>query len=340
MNMKDVRGMMLLSKHIYFDMNVGFTYTLTNITRRLIQKALPIDNPLVANLNGVRIRMLTKWFEETFKTNLLAWHSVQETAIPFHDSDEAPIWMMWLDGVATIPSKFQPFIDSIKRNNPDRPLIIVDFDEVQKLTQVPEVILSRVRDGSLRNAHLSDVLRFLLLEKYGGVWFDLTIFQVRPIPDNVFAVPFWSVKDLDYFPYATAMPCGLKWQVYAMASQPHALFNCIMIDLYCEYWKRYDFVADYFLTYYLALLARSVPAVEKSYERVVKNNTKCEQVNALLQTKRPLGDLRSIDAVVSPDTWLYKGNSHLDSYMERVELRIFDYVATAIESEGETRSWQ
>lgn len=322
-----------LSKHISFDMSVGFSYASANLMRRLAQKMLPIDNPLVAHLNRARIRILTKWFERTFERNLLDWYDAKETARPFPDSEKAPIWMMWLDGVASMPTKYQPFIDSISRNNPGRPLRIVDFDEVRRLVRVPEVILERVRDGSLRKAHLSDVLRFLLLEKYGGVWLDLTVFQVRPMPENVLAVPFWSVKGLDYFPYATAIPCGLEWQVYAMASQPYALFNRIMIDLYCEYWRRYDFVTDYFLTYYLALLARSVPAVQKSYERVASNNTKCEQVNALLQTKLPLGDLRTIDAVISPDTWLYKGNSHLDSYMEETELSIFDYVSTVIESE-------
>ncbi len=34
-------------------------------------------------------------------------------------------------------------------------------------------------------SHLSDVVRFLLLQKYGGTYLDLDALILRPLPENV-----------------------------------------------------------------------------------------------------------------------------------------------------------
>lgn len=293
------------------DSHAGFRYLTVNTARRCLQGMAPMNSPLLARLNRTRVRLLERWFEREFADVLQRWSGEEESAQPFADVRAAPIWMMWLQGADALPDQAKPFMDSVRRANPGMDVRIVDFEGIRELVDIPDIIERRYGDGTLTGAHLSDYLRFRLLERYGGVWMDCSIYQTHPTPfDEVLGVPCWSVKGLDVFPYAAAMPGALDWQVYYMASQPHALFNRVMLDLMEEYWRRFDARIDYFLTYYLAKLARSVPAVRVSYAQVPENNVMCEQPMAWIVGQLPMGEDTLIDICRESGTWLYKTSLH------------------------------
>lgn len=107
-----------------------------------------------------------------------------------------------------------------------------------------------------------------------------------------------------------AIPDGLDWQVYMMAAQPHALFNRVMLALTEEYWTRFDTRVDYFLTYYLSRLARTVPAVRDSYTRVSANNVMCEQPMVWVLGQSSLDGRTLVNRCRESGTWIYKTNLH------------------------------
>lgn len=291
------------------DLHVGPVYALTNVTRRAIQAIVPMGHPWLDALNRVRQRRLETWFTTQFADVMVCWKDSGESAVPYVDPSTAPLWMMWVQGVDQMPDSCNMYLDTVRRCNPSRPLHLVDLETVRTLVDIPEVILRRHEEGGMPTAHLSDYLRFLLLERYGGIWMDLTLYQTGSTPDWVLRHPAMSVKGLAPFPYATAIPDALQWQVYYMAAQPHALFNRIMLDLLESYWSRFHAIIDYFQTYYLAHLARTHPVVAASYRQVPRNNTKCELPLAWAQTGDPMPDPPTW---TGSDTWFYKGSSHMD----------------------------
>lgn len=294
------------------DLSIGPTYAFLNARRLFLQSCRSVDDPAVAELNRKRIRRLVRWGAKEFHTELDRWKDATETAVPFKAPADAPIWMIWLQGEDCIPEKYFPFLDSVRRNNPDHQIRILDLESVRTLVPLPEIIQQRYEEGYISPVLLTDYIRFALLEHYGGIWMDLTVYQQHPTPSIMLEYPMWCVKDLRPFPYASAMPDGLKWQSYYVASQPHALFCKVVLDLFESYFVRHTAPFDYFFIYYLAYFARTVPAVCQSYDRIPANNASCEQFMPFVESNDPITENTVNAKLVDSSTWAYKGSSHLN----------------------------
>jgi len=103
------------------------------------------------------------------------WHSIQTNTtmepmtIETTDSpSEIPkkIWVFW-DG--TIPEAVELCIQTIKKQNPDYALVILDKENV--LYYLPEVDFTTLNKIDTVQRY-SDVIRLYILPKYGGIWVD------------------------------------------------------------------------------------------------------------------------------------------------------------------------
>lgn len=94
------------------------------------------------------------------------------------------------------PPIVEECIKSWKRHNPQHKVIILNKKTVHKFINIP-TDLSHFYDNN--KALFADVVRILLLEKYGGYWVDATIYAYCSfdslIPNNL------KLQDLDFFGY-------------------------------------------------------------------------------------------------------------------------------------------
>ena len=179
----------------------------------------------------------------------------------------------------------------------------------------------------MRSRALLHHIRICILEKFGGIWIDTTIILDSPLPDAIFDYPFWSVKNLDFFPYSPVIPGGLQWQIYAIAAQPDALFYNALRRLFEFYVREENGKNNYFFVYYLSeILRRDVPILRNEYEQIKSNNAKCEQIQPFLSGWKPIcrqnPDEVFASVSASPDgtgdaidadgTFLYKMSSQID----------------------------
>lgn len=81
------------------------------------------------------------------------------------------IWILWYQGVSDAPFIVQRCIESWIKQNPTWEVIILESSNIDKYVtlDIPEETLA-----NLPLAHQSDLIRLLLLSKYGGVWCDAT----------------------------------------------------------------------------------------------------------------------------------------------------------------------
>lgn len=298
-------------KRMRMDWSIGPSYAWLDARRLIAQTRHAIDDPRVVALNRKRIHRLIEWGLTEFAAPLGRWKDAAETATPLTPDDKETIWMVWLQGVDHIPAKYHPFIESVYRCNRGRTIRILDEQAIKSLIDIPEVIAERYRCGDISPVLFTDYVRFALLERYGGIWMDLTLFQLHEPSIDVLDYPTWCIKGLAHFPYDTAIPDATQWQSYYVAAQPHALFCKVVLDLFEYYFSHHTMAFDYFFIYYLAYFARTIQSVRQSYDLIPPNNTRCEELLQVVDSNEDPTPELIASSLLDKDTWIYKGSSHL-----------------------------
>lgn len=81
-----------------------------------------------------------------------------------------------------MPACVRSCFDSVKRMCGSRKVILLDMKNLQEWVTLPSFVFSKLNEGQLSLTHFSDILRFCLLEQYGGWWLDATVFLSNPLP--------------------------------------------------------------------------------------------------------------------------------------------------------------
>ena len=105
------------------------------------------------------------------------------------------IWMCWFQGEENFKPLNKKCVDRWKSLNSDWEINILNDETISNYT--PEYI-KILKESPKRTAQArSDLLRILLLSKYGGVWVDVSVYPMQPLSD------FYSevVNDTGFFTY-------------------------------------------------------------------------------------------------------------------------------------------
>ena len=167
------------------------------------------------------------------------------------------IWMCWLQGEQTAPSLVRACINSTRRYNPGREVVVLDNKTIPDYVELPGYLMDAYRRGRYSAAHFSDLLRTELLCTRGGAWMDATLLSTAPLPDYVNKAPLFAFKELDLTRYDKTPVVASSWFVSAA---PNETIMCATRDLLWEYWRRERHLVDYFLFHRMfALSARYFP---------------------------------------------------------------------------------
>ena len=138
----------------------------------------------------------------TKNTNVLKYlerymHAV-ENDLPCECSDknENPIWQLWLQGEDNMPPIVRFCTESVKKENPNRKVILLSRDNLKDYISLPDYIIEKYDKKIISNTHFSDIVRLFLLYQYGGTWVDSTIYMSGKIPDEIENQPLYFFRDL------------------------------------------------------------------------------------------------------------------------------------------------
>ncbi|WP_281927475.1 capsular polysaccharide synthesis protein [Roseibium album] len=87
------------------------------------------------------------------------------------------IWLYWHQGEGAAPPLVQRCIRSWREVNPGWEVVVLDSTSHHDWIDMPEL------PDTISLNHYANILRVSLLERYGGVWADSTIFCARPLQD-------------------------------------------------------------------------------------------------------------------------------------------------------------
>ena len=159
------------------------------------------------------------------------------------NSDDNYIWIFWYQGLENAPELIKNCYNSVvnKLGKKNR-IIVLTKDNYQNYVDIPQYILKKLESKHITITHFSDILRLALLVKYGGLWLDATVYcsgcnELEKINKNelfVYRDSWWEDNVINMG----------NWLIYAKKN------NIILkktLQLLYEYWKKNDYILDYFL---------------------------------------------------------------------------------------------
>ena len=79
---------------------------------------------------------------------------------------------------------------SIKKNNN---VILIDLTNYNSYVDIPEFIIEKFHKKTITPTHFSDILRFALMSKHGGIRIDSTYLILDKFPESVFTKVFFTL---------------------------------------------------------------------------------------------------------------------------------------------------
>lgn len=243
----------------------------------------------------------------TFLQKLIAQYRQEEatqTVVENAGNKKIPVWILWLQGEAQMPEVVRLCYHSIRENFPQ------EKTEIHLLTQenlftyicLPDVIIEKFNKGIISVTHLSDIIRFLLLKTYGGMWLDITYYIGKRIPEEFFTDQKLWIHRMEH-PLWTADIVQGRWSCnLLMGPAGHKLFRFIC-DALLFYWQCHDSLIDYFvLDYIIAAAYENLEDVRSQMDRCPYSNP---QIFALRDKINEAYDAGVYDDMIS-DTTFFK----------------------------------
>lgn len=159
------------------------------------------------------------------------------------------VWVYWKQGIENAPRLIQECITSIVQHTENN-VVILDEENVSNYIIFPDYILNKVKNGNMSAAAFSDLLRFTLLEHFGGTWIDATVFLTDKIPDYILSSDLFSFQDAFGLIRNPAL-----MSVWFLHSRKENVVIKETRNMIYEYWKHEDYVIEYLLPYILLMIA-------------------------------------------------------------------------------------
>lgn len=220
------------------------------------------------------------------------------------------IWSMWWQGVEALPDILKICYASHLKffsETEDYSYVLITKDNYRQYIEVPEIIEEKLHAGIISFTHFSDLLRVLLLEKYGGVWFDITLLLTKPLDNAVFESNYYSANLSGY----NITPHNLgqfitnyQWTGFFFATNSsHSPLFVFLKNVLIKYWEQYNYPIDYFmLNLFIRLACIKNPEINDSINKIPLNNRHLYDMQPLMNHSFD----ESLFNGLLEDTYIYK----------------------------------
>lgn len=218
------------------------------------KKSLEIVRLSVNNRILCKLRKKSKGLIQNFKAN---WQ-------PQNQNSSRKVWVCWFQGMEQAPPLVQRCFRSLKENLPNREIVLLTEENYRNYVKLPDYIEEKVKKGIIPKAQYSDLIRLELLIKHGGTWIDATVFcSGGNIPSYMLDASLFMFQTLK--PGLDGHPTSISnW--FITACTHHPLLELTQVLLY-DYWKKYNYMIDYFIFHDFFQLAQE--AYPEEWNKVI-----------------------------------------------------------------------
>lgn len=173
------------------------------------------------------------------------------------------IWVYWKQGEENAPGIVRKCIRSIRENKGGYQVVVLDENSLPDYLVMPDFIEKKHKEGKIKEALYSDLLRISLLLEYGGIWCDATCFMTAPIDSMVENAPFFMFNRCLLFPNTIPSECS-SW--FIKAEKNNVVLRKLRNILF-HYCKKHTWIPNYYIFHItLGLLIHTDEEVNKVWE--------------------------------------------------------------------------
>lgn len=204
--------------------------------------------------------------EHKIISNLLKIY--KKTIIKYKNKSDTPgnipnnIFIFWYQEIENAPILVKKCIDSVLNNSAGFKVNIITKNNLNDYIKIDKRIMNKLNNKIISLAAFSDILRFNLLNKYGGIWVDATIFVTNNVFDDFSKKSVNSIK-LSYKENFEYISRG-KWTSFFFGSKKGSVLTNFMSEVLNDYYIKFDTPLDYFLIdYFLYIAYKKIKCVRK-----------------------------------------------------------------------------
>lgn len=215
--------------------------------------------------------------------------------------ENAPIWICWWTGENSAPPLVKQCIISIRKNAGNHPVVLITNKNYLDYISLPQYMLDAVEQGTMKLAHLADYIRVSLLNSYGGLWLDATIYCSQSIPETYFEYPFFTCKSETP---STRFISQMRWTTFILGGWKGNTVYAFLKEALEQYWSSHSEAIDYLLFDYTIELGREkIPFIRKEIQDVPENNIHRDDLQAAMNASL---SAENFENIIQADTVLYK----------------------------------
>lgn len=215
---------------------------------------------------------ILNYLENEFSDFLRTYEYIEKRE---NDIDKKKIFSLWLQGYDYAPELVKKTINSQRRyaEKYGYEYILLDQSNLYEYISIPDIIIEKYNNGIIDPIKYSDIVRTILLSKYGGVWLDATIYLDNTKFLDYLDSEFYTIKASGSEDYPRYVTNG-RWALFCLAGEKNTIVFDFLKKIQIEYFTRFDTPIDYFLIDYLMELGyKHNSLMRKKIDQVVKNNT-------------------------------------------------------------------
>lgn len=178
------------------------------------------------------------------------------------------IWVCWFQGEEAMPEIARLCLSSIRQNASGHPVVLLTSENYKEFVDIPQIVIDRYNRGELKQAHFADILRINLLAQRGGLWLDATMIVTSPLKDEIFSIPFYSIKA----PKQGHFVSRCRWAVFMLASNGNNLMDKVS-KAFELYLTKTSVFADYFMfDHFMDMFYESDAEIKQVIDTIPMNN--------------------------------------------------------------------
>ena len=180
-----------------------------------------------------------------------------EYSIPEVLYNQKNFFLFWAQGAERLPYLTQEVLERVKVFYPDYTVYLLDLNNYKEFVSIEVEIQNKLECGDITIQTFSDILRFNLLYKYGGVWCDATLlfFKRYPLMDLVKEKGIYSINhDSPQKAYNWQKVYPVTYTTFFLCTHKKNPVMGACVEFYNTYYKKYKIAIDYFMTDYMMIL--------------------------------------------------------------------------------------
>ena len=263
------------------------------------------------SVNGVKNKnkAILDYLNKKYGYLVKRYQEVKESA---ENSEMAPVWVLWWDGERAMPDIIKMCHQSKMRAVGTHPIILLTKDNVRDYIDFPDYVWKQYEEKKICIQHLADMIRVQLIQRYGGLWLDASIYCAKSIPEEFFELPLYSIKGKIDERYVSKN----QWTTFVIGGWKNNVLCSFLNDFFIEYCKSGKPFLDYFMfDCAIALAYSQIPAVKEQIDNLPDVKEDCYWLNSKLEekaTEQLFSTLKQQSTVFYKIAWSRFVNSHME----------------------------